>query len=134
MKGTWEDGDIEGAMKALKDESPPDAGWADRAWAGIEGRIEERPSPWTVLFRPAALRWAAVAVCLAVAFAWTFHQRRDRELDLGAYVFNLYVAHQAEDDGEFREPLLLTDGTGMTPVGYEEESTLPSVYDTMLEL
>lgn len=136
MKGHWEDRDIEKVLKAMRDVRPPDAGWGDRAWAGIEGRLAGKPSPWAAVFGPASVRWAVAAACLVLAVTWTVQQRRAREVDLGGYLANLYIQKTlAEDEGEIGEPILLTDGSDSATMDQEaEESNLPSVYDTMLEL
>ncbi len=134
MKHEWDDDRITGLVRSLKDERPPDPHWPGRVWMGIEARLDRREPAFASLFRGASLRWAAGAACLLVALALTVRYQRGQETDLGSYVAQLYQ-QEAVPSVNPVESLLFSDGSGLTPVGYEEsEESMPSVYDTMMEI
>jgi len=135
MKPTWTDQDIEKALRGMRGERPRDPNWADRVWTRIEVRLEPREGGIASWFRPKPVRWAVVAACLMLGFVLNVQHRSSEERDLGAYVADLCQANSIPDEAEITEPILLTDGTGLMNVGYEEdEETEPTVYDTMMEI
>ncbi len=124
-------------FQELKQEIPADPGWGEKVWAKIEAEIgKEEPVPSFSPSRSSVLRWTTAAACLMIALGLSLQRQRSAEVDLGAYVSDLYAQNasilEAESDDE--EPLLLSDGTGITPVGVEDSDALPTVYDTLLEM